>query len=128
MSAKPWIITVSVCGFVTAALAGIKFMQISQAMALMENFPPSYETVTVASAEADEWQPTRLLSGTVQSPEHLVISAETPGRIVELPYQSGEAVPAGAEPGQHGSTRWKRKHGAAVRGTGGQCRGSTLSP
>ena len=97
MSAKPWIITVSVCGFVTAALAGIKFVQISQAMAWMENFPPAYETVTVASAEADEWQPTRLLSGTVQSPEYLVISAETPGRIVELPYQSGETVPAGAE-------------------------------
>ena len=97
MSAKPWIVTVSVCGFVTAALAGIKFVQISQAMALMESFPPAYETVTVASAKADEWQPTRLLSGTVQSPEYLVISAETPGRIVELPYQSGETVAAGAE-------------------------------
>ena len=97
MSAKAWIATVSVCGFVTAALAGIKFVQISKAMALMESFPPAYETVTVSSAEADEWQPTRLLSGTVQSPEYLVISAETPGRIVELPYQSGETVPAGAE-------------------------------
>ena len=97
MSARAWIATVSVCGFITAALAGIKFVQISKAMALMESFPPAYETVTVASAEADEWQPTRLLSGTVQSPEYLVISAETPGRIVELPYQSGETVPAGAE-------------------------------
>jgi len=97
MSAKPWVITVSVCGFVTAALAGIKFVQISQAMALMESFPPAYETVTVANAQADEWQPTRLLSGTVQSPEHLVISAETPGRIVRLPYRSGETVSAGAE-------------------------------
>jgi len=97
MSAKPWIITISVCGFVTAALAGIKFVQISQGMALMDSFPPAYETVTAASAEADEWQPTRLLSGTVKSPEYLVISAETPGRIVQLPYQSGETVPAGAE-------------------------------
>ena len=97
MNAKPWVITVSVCGFVTAALAGIKFMQISQAMAFMESFPPAYETVTVANAEADEWQPTRLLTGTVQSPEHLVISAETPGRIVQLPYRSGETVSAGAK-------------------------------
>ena len=97
MNAKSWVITVSVCGFVTAALAGIKFVQISQAIAFMESFPPAYETVTVAGAEADQWQPTRLLSGTVQSPEHLVISAETSGRIVELPYQSGETVPAGAE-------------------------------
>ena len=61
MNAKPWVITVSACGFVTAALAGIKFVQISQAMAFMDSFPPAYETVTVASAEADEWQPTRLL-------------------------------------------------------------------
>ena len=97
MSAKPWVITVSVCGFVTAALAGIKYVQISQAIAFMESFPPAYETVTVAGAEADQWQPTRLLSGTVQSPEHLVISAETPGRIVRLPYRSGETVSAGAE-------------------------------
>ena len=97
MSVKPWVITAAVCGFVTAALAGVKFVQISQAMAYMESFPPAYETVTVAKAEADEWQPTRLLSGTVQSPEHLVISAETPGRIVKLPYRSGETVSAGAE-------------------------------
>jgi len=97
MNARPWVITVSVCGFVTAALAGIKFVQISQAMAFMESFPPAYETVTVASAEADEWQPTRLLTGTVQSPEHLVISAETSGRIVQLPYRSGDTVSAGAK-------------------------------
>ena len=85
MKTKSWVITISACLLVTAALAGIKFMQISQAMAFMESFPPPYETVTVASAEADEWQPSRLLSGTVQSPEYLAISAETPGRIVELP-------------------------------------------
>ena len=29
-------------------------------------------------------------------PEHLVISAEMAGRVVELPYQSGEVVPEGA--------------------------------
>jgi membrane fusion protein (multidrug efflux system) len=94
---KSWVITISACLLITAVLAGAKFMQISQAMAFMESFPPPYEAVTIASAEADEWQPTRLLSGTVQSPQYLVISAETPGRIVELPYRSGETVPAGAE-------------------------------
>jgi predicted permease len=63
MSAKPWIITGSACGFVTATLAGIKFVQISQAMALMESFPPAYETVTccrrrggrMAAHSASEW-------------------------------------------------------------------------
>ena len=61
----------------------------------MESFPPPYETITLASAVAEDWQPTRLLSGTVQSPQYLVISAEAPGRIVGLPYQSGDAVPMG---------------------------------
>lgn len=97
MKAKSWVITVLVCALVAAALAGIKFVQISNAMAFMASFPPAFETVTVANAERDEWQPSRLLSGTVQSPEHLIISAETPGRIVELPYQSGETVPAGSD-------------------------------
>ncbi len=97
MHVKPWLITASVCLLISASLVGIKFMQISQAMAFMESFPPPYETVTVASARSDEWQPTRLLTGTVQSPEYLVISAETPGRIMQLPHRSGETVPAGAE-------------------------------
>ena len=97
MKAKPWLITITVCLAVTGSLAGVKFLQVSKAMAFMESFPPPFETVTVARAEADDWQPTRLLSGTVQSPEYLVISAETPGRIVQLPYQSGETVPADAE-------------------------------
>ncbi len=97
MKAKSWVTTALVCASVTAALAGIKFVQISQALAFMESFPPAFEAVTVATAEADNWQPSRLLSGTVQSPEHLVISAETPGRIAQLPYQSGETVPAGSK-------------------------------
>ena len=97
MTVKPWLITISVCLLISASLVGIKFVQISEAVAFMESFPPPYETVTVAGAESDEWQPTRLLTGTVQSPEYLVISAETPGRIVQLPYKSGETVPADAE-------------------------------
>ena len=93
---RSWLITGTVCVLVTAALAGIKFLQISEAMALMESFPPPSESVTVAQAQADIWEPTRLLSGTVRSPEHLVISAEMAGRVVELPFESGEVVPEGA--------------------------------
>ena len=39
MNAKSWVTAVSMCGFVTAALAGIKFVQISQAIAFMESSP-----------------------------------------------------------------------------------------
>ncbi len=95
MRNHPWILTGIICLSVTAALSGIKFLQISKAMAFMESFPPPSESITVAAVSGDVWEPTRLLSGTVRSPEHLVISAEMAGRVVELPYQSGDVVPAG---------------------------------
>lgn len=96
MKVGSWFLTGIACAVVTATLAGVKFLQISDAMALMESFPPPSESVTVAQAQADTWEPTRLLSGTVRSPEHLVISAEMAGRVVELPFESGEVVPEGA--------------------------------
>jgi len=95
MNKRPWIFTAIICLSVTAALSGIKFLQISKAMAFMESFPPPSESITVTAVRADVWEPTRLLSGTVRSPEHLVISAEMAGRLVELPYQSGDVVPEG---------------------------------
>ena len=95
MRMNPWILTAVICLSVTAALSGIKFFQISKALAFMESFPPPSESITVANARADTWEPTRLLSGTVRSPEHLVISAEMAGRVVELPYRSGDVVPEG---------------------------------
>ena len=95
MRIHPWFLTAVVCISVTATLSGIKFFQISKALAFMESFPPPSESVTVANARADTWKPTRLLSGTVRSPEHLVISAEMAGRVVELPYRSGDVVPEG---------------------------------
>ena len=95
MNKRPWILTGIVCVSVAAALSGIKFLQISKAMAFMESFPPPSESITVTAVRADVWEPTRLLSGTVRSPEYLVISAEMAGRVVELPYQSGDVVPEG---------------------------------
>ena len=96
MNIRSWLVTGGICLTVTIGLASIKFVQISQAMAFMESFPPPSEAITVANVQSDRWEPTRLLSGTVRSPEHLVISAETAGRVVELPFQSGEVVEEGA--------------------------------
>ena len=96
MKWRAWLITALSCLTVTAVLAGIKTSQIAQAMAFMESFPPPVETITIAQARSDRWAPTRLLSGTVRSPEHLVIATEIPGRVVELPFASGDTVPKGA--------------------------------
>jgi membrane fusion protein (multidrug efflux system) len=96
MKWRAWLITATSCLTVTALLVGIKTSQIAQAVAFMESFPPPVETITIAQAQSDSWAPTRLLSGTVRSPEHLVIATEIPGRVVELPFASGDTVPKGA--------------------------------
>ena len=96
MKWRAWLVTGTFCLTVTAVLAGVKYSQIAQAMAFMESFPPPSETITISQARSDSWAPTRLLSGTVRSPEHLVIATEIPGRVVELPFASGDTVPKGA--------------------------------
>ena len=96
MKAVPWLIAAAGCATVSGVLGGVKYLQYKEAMALMESFPPPFNAISVVEAKKDFWQPTRILGGSVRSPEHLVVSAETSGRIVELPFPSGEIVPKGA--------------------------------
>lgn len=95
MRIVPWAITVSVCFVVTGALAGIKYMQISAAMAMAENFPPPYAVVTAESLSAKPWTPVRQLTGTVRAPEFIQVAAEATGRVVELPITAGHVVEQG---------------------------------
>ncbi len=88
----PWLAAVLVCFTVTAGLAGIKYLQISQAMAMAASFPPPYSVVTAAKAQTVEWTPVRRLTGTVRAPEFVAIAAEATGRIVELPAAPGAVV------------------------------------
>lgn len=91
-----WLLTLSGCLAITAGLAGIKYSQIAAAMAMAEQFPPSYATVAAATAESVQWTPIRRLTGTVRAPHYVSIAAEATGRVTELPFASGEQVPEGA--------------------------------
>ncbi|EED35045.1 hypothetical protein NOR51B_987 [Luminiphilus syltensis NOR5-1B] len=90
-----WLITLSVCVVVTIALGGIKYLQISSAMAAAAAFPPPYETVTVAQVEETDWTPVRRLTGTVRAPQFVNLVADETGRIIELPHPAGSVVEAG---------------------------------
>jgi len=91
----PWLITITVCFSVTGALGGIKYLQISEAMAMAESFPPPYSVVTSTGAEQTQWTPVRRLTGTVRAPEFVEIAAEATGRIVELAVTAGGEVAQG---------------------------------
>lgn len=95
MRIVPWLLTVVVCCAVTAGLAGIKYLQISSAMAMAESFPPTYAVVTAQTAQQSDWTPTRRLTGSVRAPEFVEISAEATGRLTNLPVASGDIVQKG---------------------------------
>lgn len=95
MRIVPWAITVTVCFVVTGALAGIKYLQISEAMAMAENFPPPYAVVTAETVSTKPWTPVRQLTGTVRAPQFIQVAAEATGRVVELPVGAGDVVEEG---------------------------------
>lgn len=95
MRIVPWLVTLVVCSAVTAALAGVKYRQISSAMEMAESYPPPYSVVTAQAAQQVEWTPVRRLTGNVRAPYFVEIAAEATGRVVELPFTAGEVVTQG---------------------------------
>ena len=91
-----WLVTLIACLAVAGALAGVKYLQITEAMAFAESFPPPFSVVTATSAEQQEWTPVRRLTGTVRAPEFVRLSAEATGRIIELPVPAGAVVEKGS--------------------------------
>ena len=87
-----WLITLLVCLAVTGGLAGLKYRQVTDAMAMAASFPPPYSVVTSASAQQQEWTAVRRLTGTVRTPEFVELTAEATGRIITLGAPAGAIV------------------------------------
>lgn len=95
MRVIPWLLTALVCLGVTSGLAGIKYQQITDAMAMAESFPPPYSAVTAGKLAQVEWTPVRKLTGTVRAPQFIEVAAEATGRLVALPVAPGGVVEKG---------------------------------
>ena len=91
----PWLITLIGCFAVTAALAAVKYQQISAAIAFGESFPEPYEVVDAMAVAEVDYVATRRLTGTVRAPEFLEIAPSIGGRIVSIPHSAGSVVDSG---------------------------------
>jgi len=80
---------------VVGILAGIKFLQIRRMIAHGENFTPPPETITSAEVRRDAWELTIPSVGSLEAIQGMNLSAELPGRIVEIAFESGESVKKG---------------------------------
>ncbi|MGZ7031552.1 MAG: efflux RND transporter periplasmic adaptor subunit, partial [Thermoanaerobaculia bacterium] len=78
-----------------AAIGSIKFFQVKAAMASQGSYQPPPETVTTTVAKREMWDTTLTAIGTVEAVKGVTISADLPGVVQEISFESGRHVNAG---------------------------------
>ena len=95
MNTRRWIITVSACVLVLAALAGYKVMQIRAAIAFAESFPEPSETVEAVVTEVQQVQDSMVTIGEIIAPQTVALRNEIEGRVTAVNFVSGARVKQG---------------------------------
>ena len=92
---KRMIVMLTVTLLIVAGLGFVKFQQIQTAMAEGAAYQTPPEAVTTIVAEQDEWPATLSAIGTVAAVQGVTVSADLPGTVERILFESGEAVRAG---------------------------------
>lgn len=94
MKKRMFITLIAVVVFL-AALGFVKYNQIQNAIAQGASYTPPPEAVTTIVAAQDEWQVTLGAIGTVTAAQGVVVSADLPGIVAAIEFDSGKRVRAG---------------------------------
>lgn len=78
-----------------AALGAVKYRQIQGAIAQGASFQPPPEAVTTTVAHREEWAATVASIGTVTPVQGVTVSADLPGIVEKIYFDSGRSVRAG---------------------------------
>jgi len=78
-----------------AAIGSVKYFQIRSAMAQGASYQPPPEAVTTVIAKTEPWQGTISAIGTVVAVQGVTVSADLPGVIEAISFNSGQAVNTG---------------------------------
>lgn len=78
------------------AIGGIKYFQIKSAMAAGAAFQPPAEAVTTIIAAESPWESTLGAIGTVVAVNGVTVSADLPGVVEQIGFESGQSVGRGA--------------------------------
>lgn len=89
-------ITVTSLLVLIVGLAGIKGLQFGTMIAMGESFSPPPATVTAALVRKEIWETSFSTIGTLDAIKGVQVSAELPGKIVEIHLVAGAKVKAGA--------------------------------
>ena len=92
---KRMIVMLVVTTLFVAALGFVKFKQIETAMAQGAAFQPPPEAVTTIVAQQEQWPATLGAIGTVAAVQGVTVSADLPGTVDRIAFDSGQAVREG---------------------------------
>jgi membrane fusion protein (multidrug efflux system) len=89
------ILMLTVTLLIVAGLGFVKFQQIQTAIAEGAAFQPPPEAVTTVVAQQDDWPLTLTAIGTMAAVQGVTVSADLPGTVERITFDSGRAVRAG---------------------------------
>jgi membrane fusion protein, multidrug efflux system len=92
---KRMILMLTVTAAIIAALGFVKFRQIQTAMAEGASFQPPPEAVTTIIARHETWPNTLSAIGTMAAVQGVTVSADLPGIVARIEFDSGRAVREG---------------------------------
>jgi membrane fusion protein, multidrug efflux system len=92
---KQMIQTVALLLLVVLGLGGAKFMQIRAAMAQGAAWQPPPEAVSTTVAHVEEWPSSLGAIGSVAAVQGVTVSADLPGIVERIEFESGRRVQAG---------------------------------
>jgi len=94
MSRRTWLTVVAVVAL-AFGLGAVKVVQIQAMVAQAASFQPPPEAVTTTVAREEPWPTTISAIGTAKAVRGVVLSADLPGVVEELAFDSGSPVRAG---------------------------------
>jgi membrane fusion protein, multidrug efflux system len=93
--AKRMILMLLVTVVVLATLGFVKFKQVQTAVQAAASFAPPPEAVTSVVAKQEVWPDSLSVIGSMEAVHGVVISADLPGTVSKINFQSGQAVKEG---------------------------------
>ncbi len=93
--AKRMVVTLAATVMIVAALGFVKFKQVQTAIGQAAAFQPPPEAVTTIQASEEEWPATLTAIGTVAAVQGVTVSADLPGTVERIGFESGTWVREG---------------------------------
>ncbi|MGH9748501.1 MAG: efflux RND transporter periplasmic adaptor subunit [Candidatus Polarisedimenticolia bacterium] len=94
MAKKMILMLLAMAAFVTV-IGVVKFRQVQAAVAQATSFQPPPEAVTTIEARQEAWEPVLSAIGTVEAVHGVTVSADLPGIVERIAFESGATVRAG---------------------------------